>query len=119
MLFEVFKIAFIMIILDTIYLSISSSYFNHQIKLVQGSEIRLNFTAAIITYLFLVFGLYYFIIRNNRPLFDASLFGLVIYAVYEFTNKSILAEWKYKTTIIDTVWGMILFTATTYLYRKI
>ena len=91
------------------------SYFNYQIKIVQGSDIQMYMYATLLCYIVLVFGLYYFIIKDNRSLIDAFLFGFVIYAVYELTTMALLKKWKIETVIIDTLWGGILFTLTTYL----
>jgi uncharacterized membrane protein len=88
-------------------------FFDNQIKSVQGSNIQMNVLAAILCYISLVFGVYYFIIREKKPLFQAFLLGLVIYTVYEFTNWSLFKNWKLTTVIMDSVWGAILFTLTT------
>jgi uncharacterized membrane protein len=45
--------------------------------------------------------------------------GIVIYGVYEFTNLSLLKNWKVLTTILDTTWGGVLFASTTYLAYEI
>ena len=114
--------ALIFVILDGIYLNLIRDYFNKQIKAVQGSDIKVDFIAAAITYIFLIFGLNYFILSQNRSVKDAALLGLVIYAVYEFTNKALLKNWTYKTAVMDTVWGAVLFgltTAIVYQLRRI
>lgn len=112
------QVALIFVILDSIYLYLIRDYFNKQVKAVQGSDIQLNFIAAAITYIFLIFGLNYFILSKNGTVKDAALLGLVIYAVYEFTNMSLFKNWSYTTTIIDTAWGGILFAVTTAIVYK-
>ena len=94
-------------------------YFNKQIKTIQGSDIKVNIIAVGITYVFLIFGINYFIIQKNRSVKDAALLGLVIYAVYEFTNLSLFKNWSYLTAFIDTLWGAILFGLTTGIVYKI
>jgi uncharacterized membrane protein len=44
-----------------------------------------------------------------------GILGGLIYAVFDFTNYAIFSKWDLKTSIIDSVWGMILFTMTTFL----
>ena len=105
--------ALIFVILDGIYLNLIRDYFNKQIRSVQGSDIKVDFIAAAITYIFLIFGLNYFILSKNGSVKDAALLGLVIYAVYEFTNNALLKNWSYTTAIMDTVWGATLFGLTT------
>jgi uncharacterized membrane protein len=114
-----FVIAAVMLTLDSIYLYTIKDYFIGQIIQIQKVNIQPKYMGAVFCYLFLVFGLYYFIIEENRPLMDAFLFGLVIYGVYETTNYAILKKWKWETVLMDTAWGAILFTLTTYFTRAI
>ena len=109
----------IFVILDGLYINFFKDYFNRQIKSVQGSEIQINIIASGIVYIFLIFGLSYFIIQKNRSVKDAFILGLVIYAVYDFTNVALLKNWKVSTAILDTLWGGILFGSTTFFVNKI
>jgi uncharacterized membrane protein len=111
--------AIIFVILDGLYLNLIKDYFNKQIKSIQGTDIKVNIIAVGITYVFLIFGINYFIIQKNRPVKDAALLGLVIYAVYEFTNLSLFKNWTYLTAFIDTIWGAVLFGLTTGIVYKI
>ena len=110
--------AILFVILDGFYLNLTKDYFNKQVKSIQGSDIKANFIAVGITYIFLIYGLNYFIIQKNRSVKDAALLGLVIYAVYEFTNLSIFTNWSVLSTIIDTTWGAVLFGLTTAIVYK-
>jgi uncharacterized membrane protein len=111
--------AIIFVILDGLYLNLIKGYFNKQVKAIQGTEIQINIIATGITYIFLIFGLNYFIIRNHKSVKDAALFGLVIYAVFEFTNLALFKNWFITTTIIDSLWGAILFGLTTGIVYKV
>jgi uncharacterized membrane protein len=111
--------AIIFVVLDGLYLNLIKDYFNKQIKAVQGTDIKANFIAIGITYVFLIFGINYFIIKNNRSVKDAALLGLVIYAVYEFTSLSLFKNWTYLTAFIDSIWGAVLFGLTTGIVYKI
>jgi uncharacterized membrane protein len=111
--------AVIFILLDSGYLYLMSNYFNRQIKSIQGSPIKLNITASILCYISLIFGLYYFIIRDRRGVFDAFLLGLVIYSVYDLTTLALLKNWFVKTAVIDSLWGGILFAMTTGLVYRL
>jgi uncharacterized membrane protein len=111
--------AIVLVVLDGIYLNIIKQYFVKQIYAVQGSTIKVDFMAAILTYVFLIFGLNYFIIRKRLPVTDAMLLGLVIYATYELTSKALLKNWSWTTVILDTTWGSILFGLTTAIVYKL
>jgi uncharacterized membrane protein len=55
----------------------------------------------------------YFIIKNNRSILEAFLFGLVIYGVYDSTNYAMLKKWNPYLAMMDTLWGGVLFATTT------
>lgn len=111
--------AIIFVLLDGLYLNLIKDYFNKQIKAIQGTDIKADFIAVVLTYVFLIFGINYFIIQKNRPVKEAALLGLVIYAVYEFTNLSLFKNWTYLTAFIDTIWGTVLFGLTTGIVYKL
>jgi uncharacterized membrane protein len=101
--------------LDFVFLYSMRSMFNKQIVAVQGSPVVMNVYAAILCYIALIFGIYYFIIREKKSILEAFLLGIIIYAVYETTTLAILKNWTYKTAIIDTMWGGTLFALTTFI----
>ena len=118
-IYEIFLISIILVVIDTGYLYSMKNFFNNQIKLVQGSDIQMNIYAAMLCYIALVYGLYYFIIRDRRGVFDAFLLGLVIYSVYDLTTLALLKNWFVKTAVIDSLWGGILFAMTTGLVYRL
>jgi len=107
------------LLLDGIYLYSSSSYFDKQIEYIQGSPLRIKVFASIITYIILISGLNYFILSPNKSWKEAAILGLFVYGVYEYTNMSILKSWKWQTTIMDTLWGGVLFGTTTFLTQYV
>ncbi len=110
--------ALLLIIIDYFYLSTFGPYFNKQVKLVQGQGITMDFTAALVCYMALVLGLRHFIIKDKRSVKDAFILGFVIYTVFETTNKAIFKNWSWKSVMIDSIWGGLLFALTTELtYR--
>ena len=111
--------AIVFISIDFIYLNVMKGYFNKQIQDIQGSKIEMNFLGAALCYIFLIYGLNYFIIKPRKTVSEAFLFGLVIYGVYEYTNYALLENWLFQTTVLDTVWGGILFAFTTFLVYQI
>ena len=111
--------AILFVSIDYLYLSNVKGYFDKQLIRIQNEPVKLNLSAAILCYIFLIVGLYYFVLKNNRPVIDAVILGLVIYMVYETTNKAIISKWDWTTVLIDGVWGGILFGLTTYLTYKI
>lgn len=100
---------------DSLYLSFIKDFFKKQIEKVQKSSFQINIYGAVLSYLFLIIGINYFIIQPQRSYVDAFLLGLVIYGVYEGTTYALLKDWNINTVVIDTLWGGILFTLVTYL----
>jgi uncharacterized membrane protein len=113
-IFQILLIAITMLVLDFIFLGNFKNFFNRQIMAVQNDNITINYYGAIMCYLVMIFGLYYFIIKDKKPLLDAFILGLVIFSVYETTNLTLFNNWNYTTVIVDSIWGGILFTITTY-----
>lgn len=112
----------IFLLIDSVYLMSLSGYFNALVKSIQGKKITMKMLGAVLCYLFLIIGLNIFILQNGQYEKDlekrvlyAGLLGLLVYGVYETTNYAILDKWDFKTVIIDTLWGGILFSLTTYL----
>lgn len=110
---ELTIIAITMLALDFIYISASMKLFQNQIIEVQKTSLQLRPLGAFLCYVFLIFGLYYFIVKPHRPVGDAVLLGLVIYGVYETTSYAILKNWKLNIVAMDTLWGGALFGLTT------
>ena len=107
--------AIIMLSIDFVYLNVFKSFFDKQIQLVQGSQLKINYLGAALCYIFLIAGINYFIIKPKKSVSDAFLLGIVIYGVYETTSYALLKDWSIFTVIIDTLWGGLLFASTTYL----
>lgn len=109
--------AILFVIIDSIYLNLIKDYFNNQIKLVQGTPIKMNLLATLLSYIFLIFGINYFIITPNRSVQEAFLLGLIIYGVFETTNMALFSKWSWLTVFIDTLWGGILFALITFIIK--
>jgi uncharacterized membrane protein len=90
-----------------------------QVAEVQRVVLEIRYLGAVLCYALLIFALYYFIIKDRRPVIDAMLLGFVIYGVYETTTYALLKKWKLQTMMIDTLWGGILFGLTTMITYKL
>ena len=111
--------AIVFITTDFVYLNVIKDYFLNQIKLVQGSEPKVNYLGVALCYIFFIAGINYFIIKPRKSVNDAFLLGIVIYGVYETTNYALLKNWSIITVIIDTLWGGLLFAFTTYIVNML
>jgi len=111
--------AILFVLIDFTYLNFIKSYFENQVKSVQGTQSQVNFLGSILCYIFLIFGLNYFIIKPKKSPYDAFLLGIVIYGVYETTNYALFSKWSFLTVVMDTLWGGILFALTTFIICQI
>lgn len=107
--------AILFVVIDFIYLNLIKKYFENQVNTVQGSQLQVNFLGVILCYIFLIFGLNYFIIKSKRSAYDAFLLGILIYGVYETTNYALFKKWSIFTVILDTLWGGTLFAIVTFI----
>lgn len=82
------------------------------LKKVNGS-LAPNWWAALVVYLAIIGGIFYFALPKDgagaaQALIQGAVFGLVTYAIYEYTNYALIAGWPFMITVIDVTWGMVL-----------
>ena len=49
----------------------------------------------------------------------AFVFGAILFGVYGFTVGALFKDYSWKLALLETLWGGILYTSTTYLTHKI
>jgi uncharacterized membrane protein len=117
--FKLLVSAIVFILIDSVYLNFMKNYFSNQVKIIQGSPIKMDILSTILCYIFLITGINYFIIKPNRSIKDAFLLGIIIYGVFETTNKALFSKWSWTTVFMDTLWGGILFASTTAIVKSL
>jgi len=120
----------IMGIIDFIWIGvIYKNQYRKVIESVQKEKFVVKMLGAVVVYLALAIIVVGWIIpRIKQELKNTSylnlfitcllyggILGGLIYAVFDFTNYALFDKWDLKTSIIDSVWGMTLFTITTFL----
>lgn len=112
--------AFSMLALDSLYLSnIGGHLFAKMVKGIQKEDMKINMFGAIGSYILLILVLYKFIILERKSPTDAFLLGLCIYGIFDLTNIAIFKNYKLIPSLIDTVWGGILFYIVTWFTYKV
>lgn len=109
----------ILAILDLVYLGyIMRGFYDQEIGELarrNGAALAPRWLAAFIVYLLIPAGIVLFV--RPRMTIDGSVgaaliwgavYGLVVYGVYDFTNRSILEKWSWQLTLADLAWGMAL-----------
>lgn len=105
----------ILLAVDGLYLyNIGMKTFQKNIQLIQKTPLELNVYGALLSYVCVIGILYYFIISQHKPVFDAFLLGIFLYGTFDMTNLAIFSKYAWTTAIIDTLWGGTLFAITTW-----
>lgn len=117
-----FLLSFVVLLgLDTLWIGYlaKAAYFKAYAQFLRFNhgELQPLWWAASIVYLALVGGLYFFVLSQRQismfsMLFQGFIFGLVVYAVYDFTCLALFKDWPACMTFVDTLWGGILCSLT-------
>jgi len=99
----------LLILFDMMYLNVTKSYMYYQIKKVQNEDCKINVISMFICYIFIFYLFNYFVVKHHLSSSDSFLLGLLVYGIYETTNKAIFTNWSWITVFIDTLWGGLLF----------
>jgi uncharacterized membrane protein len=110
--------AIILLVIDLVYLSLTSQLWRRVIIATQGSDLRIDWLAGLAVYLVMAGGLYYFIFREHRSVMEATLLGWLVYLVFDLTNKALLSGWSWTVTMLDGAYGGVLFALCTWLLRR-
>jgi len=111
--------AILFVLVDAIYLTNIAGPYGKMIANIQGEKMVMKIMPAVIVYLSLIGAWYVFIYleRKGRPYWEnvgrAALLGFFIYSVYDFTNLAIINKYQLDLSLIDSVWGGLLYGITT------
>ena len=119
MVFVLFSV--IMLVLDAVYLNMIAGEFGKMIGKIQGSKMEVNMILLRLSMLLWYWhGTLSFTHIGKKDLKDvmcrAFILGLCIYATYDFTNMAIIKGYRLDLSLIDSVWGGVLYATSTYLY---
>ena len=112
--FEIIKFAFFIFLIYLIYLSTAGQYAMKMTENIQNNPVKFRFLSCIIVYIALGY-----MLSQTTSYQQAFLYGISIYAVYDFTNYALFEKYDWKFAIIDTLWGGILFTIMHYIKNKV
>jgi uncharacterized membrane protein len=114
----IFFICLIFIIIDVpVLIYVNKDTYLVNFRNINNGEIdftRLKIISALICYLIMAFGLYYFSVKE-KSILNALILGFVINGIYNTTNYATINKYSLNVAIIDTLWGPTLFTTVAYL----
>jgi uncharacterized membrane protein len=71
-----------------------------------------NIVFAVLDWLAITFGIYYFVIPKSQSYADALLtggmFGILVYAVHNLTGLAMINNWPVLASVVDVAWGAVL-----------
>jgi len=111
--------AVLMLILDTIWLTLNKPMYGKLVKSIQGSELQVSLIPAVVAYIIMYMGMVVLVIPTILASKDTSIlnvakiagsFGLSVYGIFNATNMAIFKNYSVSTAILDTVWGTLLYT---------
>lgn len=111
----------VFILLDFVWIGfVAKGFYKTEISKFYDSD-KINFIAGFLVYLLLAIGIYFFVgsvnYTTSKTILMAALFGLVVYGVYDLTNKTIIQEYSLKLIIVDILWGMISCSIVAYIQK--
>jgi uncharacterized membrane protein len=109
-------ILLILLAVDSVYLFLTKSIFGEVVAKIQRTAIQFRLEGAVVVYLLLALGFYYFIVKPGRSPWEAALLGLIIYGTFDFTNYAMFKNYDLMTAMMDTVWGSLLFLITAFIF---
>ena len=112
--------AIILLVIDFIYLHLTSSIFQRVVRRIQGGiPLTLNWMGGLLSYACLVIALYVFILLPNYPPSIGFLLGFCIYGVFDGTTIALFDAYPWSVAWMDTLWGGVLFMTVTYIIQMI
>ena len=125
--FSLIMIALIMLTLDYVWLTLNKSSYNKLVRSIQGSDLMVNAIPAGIAYALMFVGLVFIVIPMIRMSKDysfvnifkiAGTFGLCVYGIWNMTNMAIFNKYSVKVAVMDTMWGVFIYTLLAYVSIK-
>lgn len=86
-----------------------------------GVSMEIDRTAILLAYLLMVL-VYPLLIKDNdreTELVRAACVGAAIFGLYGFTVAAIFPKYDLKFALTELVWGVVLYTSTTFIKQKI
>ena len=120
---EIIKPSLTMLILDFIWLTMfMSKRYKVMIRDIQGEELKVNMIYAALVYLLMIIGQQVYVkplIKSKKDvLIYGGLFGLIVFGIYDLTAGAVIKKWDLKLAIIDILWGVFLFTVSSFPFIK-
>jgi len=108
----------LLLIIDGLYLFLMKNKFNNVVQSIQFANLDLKIYAVILCYLCIATIIHYFIIFKKETIKVAAILGMLVYGVFNFINLALFNNWGVIKSLIDIIWGGILFATVTFLIKR-
>jgi uncharacterized membrane protein len=109
----------LLLILDYIWLGVFASNIYKkelgQFLRLSGNSLQPIVWAAVVVYIAIPLGIVLFVLPRvsadhlvGSALLWGAFYGLVVYAIYDMTNYSLVRDWPLRLSLIDIGWGGLL-----------
>ena len=109
-------VAFAMLLMDYVWLTLQYNYNASVIKNVQKSVMKMRYVPAALVYLIMPITVTYFAILQSKSLTESiqkgALLGLAMFGVYDLTNLATFDNWTTRMALQDMAWGTFLCSVT-------
>jgi uncharacterized membrane protein len=110
--YSLLKAAAIIVLVDLFWLFTGGIYARKMTERIQGSPLQMRWIALPVVYFFLAYMLLE--TTSNK---QAFMYGVSIYAVYDFTNYALFDQYDWKFAVADSLWGGVLFVIARHLLK--
>lgn len=101
---NIILVSLLFVVTDSVWLMSGGKISLRIHEKIQGSPVIFRYASAIVVYLAMVYLLSLAVSATH-----AFTIGFCTYAVYDFTNYTLLKDYDPLFAIADTIWGGILF----------
>ena len=106
---------FLIPVLDAPWLYYQSTAAKGMLESIQGGRpLSMRLWPAVVVYIALAY-----LLLQQTSVSGAFLSGAAVYAVYDFTNLSLLKDYTLQFAVMDSLWGGVLFAAAYWVLNKI
>jgi len=98
----------LLLVVDMLWLQADVAGFGKMVRGIQGSDLAINPLAGVMAYSMLLAG-YVALVRDDPTFIRGMVYGAVVYGVFDLTNLAIFKAYSWRTALIDTLWGAVLF----------
>jgi uncharacterized membrane protein len=123
MFVELIVLFIVLLSLDLIWINMfMKSRYKTMMNKILNKPIEFKYIFAIFTYIIMIFGIYYFAIKNSKTsieaLINGCLIGFVMYGVYDATLYAILPIDDISVGLFDVAWGTFVCGISAYTAHK-